>query len=215
MKNNFSVTGLSPAQAEVLEILRSQPDPVGIEPIAEVLGKHTNTVREHLNALVRHGFVTRVKVSGPGRGRPSWQYVGRGPQPTDEELPEQAAALAWSAPDQPALTPDAAREAGREWGRQLVSERSRTDPNGTPEHARREVVGLLDQLGYQPEADAQARQVVLHRCPLLQAAKSHTDVVCQVHLGVVEATLDANGGNPEGIELEPFTAPRECRLRLL
>ena len=66
-----------------------------------------------------------------------------------------------------------------------------------------------------PEPDDDCDEVVLHRCPLLAAARRFPDVVCQVHLGMVQSVLEAEGADPDRAELTPFTAPGECRLRLL
>jgi len=84
--------------------------------------------------------------------------------------------------------------------------------------ARRQVVSLLTELGFAPSADARARVVKLHRCPLLEAANQYPDVVCGVHLGVVRGALDALGADPDRTErtaLQPFSEPGACRLELL
>ena len=65
-----------------------------------------------------------------------------------------------------------------------------------------------------PAPDGEDREVVLHRCPLLQAAHRFPDVVCSVHLGMVQSALEANGASSEGSELRPFSAPGQCYLRL-
>ena len=81
--------------------------------------------------------------------------------------------------------------------------------------ARRWTVELMDELGYGPTTEGEGDlEVVLHRCPLLQAAHRFPDVVCAVHLGMVKAVLESNGSGPVEPELTPFSAPGECRLRL-
>jgi len=83
---------------------------------------------------------------------------------------------------------------------------------------RREVVDLLDRLGFAPSPDARAAVVKLRRCPLLEAAHKNPEVVCGVHLGVVRGALDELGADPEQTELtalEPFSEPGACRLDLL
>jgi predicted ArsR family transcriptional regulator len=76
------------------------------------------------------------------------------------------------------------------------------------------VVGLLDELGFAPEADSRAATVALRRCPLLDAAREHPQVVCQVHLGIVRGALEHHGGDPEPTDLIPFAEPGACRLHL-
>ncbi|NMM25153.1 MAG: ArsR family transcriptional regulator [Phycicoccus sp.] len=86
------------------------------------------------------------------------------------------------------------------------------------EAARREVIDLLEELGFAPTADARARVVKLHRCPLLEAAHQQPEVVCGVHLGIVRGALEELGNDPERTEstaLQPFSEPGACRLDLL
>lgn len=205
--------GLARGRAAVLDALRNQPDPVGIEALAQAVAKHPNTVREQVTWLVEHGHVTRIRQPGDGRGRPSWLYQATGGRPGDDEYVELAAALAWRLQD---ASPDARAEAsaaGRRWGADLV-DRVGALEHPSPEAARRWTVALMDDLGYGPEADAEAREVVLRRCPLLQAAHRFPDVVCAVHLGMVQTALERNGADPAEAQLTPFSAPGECRLRL-
>jgi predicted ArsR family transcriptional regulator len=80
------------------------------------------------------------------------------------------------------------------------------------------VVGLLEQLGFAPLADARVGVVKLRRCPLLEAAQQYPDVVCGVHLGVVRGALEELGADPgrtEQTALQPFSEPGACRLDLL
>jgi predicted ArsR family transcriptional regulator len=84
--------------------------------------------------------------------------------------------------------------------------------------ARRKVIDLLDELGFAPSADARARVVKLHRCPLLEAAHQQPEVVCGVHLGIVRGALEELGNDPDRTEntaLQPFSEPGACRLDLL
>ncbi|MDP2774020.1 MAG: hypothetical protein Q8O61_10740, partial [Nocardioides sp.] len=81
------------------------------------------------------------------------------------------------------------------------------------ESARAEVVTLLDDLGFAPEvATDRPADVRLTRCPLLEAAHRHPDVVCAVHLGIVRGALSALGADAEGTRLLPFAEPGACRL---
>jgi len=197
----------------VLRALLDQPDPVGIDALAQATARHPNTVREQVNWLIAHDYVTRVRQPSEGRGRPSWLYQARGPRPGDGDYVELAAALAWRLQDASPETHAEALAAGRHWGSDLVASRGATAAP-SPAAGRRWTVELLDELGYAPEPDAEDREVVLHRCPLLQAAHRFPDVVCSVHLGMVQSALEANGASAEGSELHPFSAPGQCHLRL-
>lgn len=197
----------------MLAALADQPDPVGIDALAQATARHPNTVREQVNWLVAHGHVTRVRQPQDGRGRPAWLYQARGPRPADGEYVELAAALAWQLQD---ASPDAyaqALSAGQHWGADLV-DRKGAVAAPSPEAGRQWTVELMDELGYGPDPDDGAHTVVLRRCPLLQAAHRFPDVVCTIHLGMVRAALERNGAPSDEADLTPFSAPGECLLRL-
>ena len=69
MKNTQRSGAVARGRAAVLHALRSQPDPVDIESLAQAVGRHTNTVREQVTWLVEHGHVSRVRQPSEGRGR--------------------------------------------------------------------------------------------------------------------------------------------------
>jgi predicted ArsR family transcriptional regulator len=52
----------------------------------------------------------------------------------------------------------------------------------------------------------------LTQCPLLDAARTHPDVVCGVHLGIVRGALQEWGTSLGEVELLPFSEPGACRL---
>jgi predicted ArsR family transcriptional regulator len=84
--------------------------------------------------------------------------------------------------------------------------------------ARRMVVTILEELGFAPSHDARVGVIKLGRCPLLEAAHQHPEVVCGVHLGVVRGILAELGNDPAQTErtaLQPFSEPGACRLELL
>ncbi len=213
MKNIRSASGLARGRAAVLHALLDQPDPVGIDALAQATARHPNTVREQVNWLVDHDYVTRVRQPHEGRGRPAWLYQARGPRPGDGDYVELAAALAWRLQDASPDTHAEALAAGRRWGSDLVARRGAAAAP-SPESGRRWTVELLDELGYAPAPDGEDREVVLHRCPLLQAAYRFPDVVCSVHLGMVQSALEAHGASSAASELRPFSAPGQCYLRL-
>jgi predicted ArsR family transcriptional regulator len=207
-------TRLSGPRGVVLERLQRSSRPLRISELAAALGVHQNTAREHLDALVALGLATRERAPATGRGRPAWRYAAvddhREPDPRVRDYAGLAAALAGHLAR---TSPNPAAEglaAGWAWGRSLMAGRP-PQAGPTPRH---EVVGLLDELGFAPEADSRAATVALRRCPLLDAAREHPQVVCQVHLGIVRGALEHHGGDPEPTDLIPFAEPGACRLHL-
>lgn len=74
---------------------------------------------------------------------------------------------------------------------------------------------MLDDLGFTPEVvPERPAEIRLTRCPLLEAAHRHPEVVCAVHLGIVRGALTEYGADPAGSALVPFAEPGACRLVL-
>ena len=197
----------------MLEEVQRSAEAVTVDGMAALLGLHPNTVRKHLDGLVDQSLL-KVTVAPPhGRGRPARQYVSAERTEPDPRVRDYAA-LAGALAGHIARTSNHPRgdalEAGDSWGRAL----SRGLAPGGPELARRKVVALLDDLGFDPETDAAATTARLRRCPLLDVARTYPDVVCAVHLGLVRGALNALGGDPVGADLVPFAEPGACRLRL-
>lgn len=202
---------LSPSRSALLVTLRDQPEPVTLAALVKMTALHENTVREHLDGLIRIGMVHRARAESVSRGRPAWLYMATETGSFDSEYAGLASALARAivrSSDRPA---QAAELAGEEWGRQLARDRGAVF--STPVQARDRVVAVLDDLGFACETDeASPAEVRLTRCPLLEAAYRHTDVVCAVHLGIVRGVLQENGADPAGTQLFPFSEPRACGL---
>lgn len=223
---------LSTARARILDVLIDQPEPCTVSSLTALTRQHPNTIREHLDGLVNDRLGIRTRAPAQGRGRPAWLYCAApdvGSDPGAREYAGLASALA----TQIALTSRQPRaesiEAGRTWGRELIRQgavKVTGDESPVPANtmassaiaARREVISLLQELGFAPSPDPRAGVVKLRRCPLLEAAHQCPEVVCGVHLGVVRGALDELGGNPDRTErtaLQPFSEPGACRLELL
>ncbi len=204
---------LSGPRARVLDALHASPAPSTVATLSEQLGIHTNTVREHLEALVTRRLATKQLRPPVGRGRPAWSYSAAGSADLDPRVRDYAA-LATALAGQIARTsPDPhadALAAGESWGREL----SAGFPPRGPAEARRSVVELLADLGFEPAANARATTIRLRCCPLLEAARARPDIVCPVHLGLVRGVLSELGGEAEGATLTPFSEPGACRLDL-
>ena len=215
-----AAAAISPAQTALLELLAEQPRPVALSTLAPLAGLHENTVRGHLDALHRAGLARREQAVPDGRGRPAWLWSIAGAAATSEYA-ALATALVRSVRRVSTDPVRDALEAGREWGRERMRTHRPADrARGTGAHptaaapARRAVVQLLDAAGFAPQADARDARVALTRCPLLEAARLDTDVVCSVHLGLVQGALDELEVEDAGTELHPFAERGACVLHL-
>lgn len=207
---------LTEVQASVLDVLRRGQRPTRVAAVARALGLHANTAREHLDALVAAGFVTRSREHANGRGRPAWLYQAVDDPEPDVRLRDYtglAIALAGHL-DQAGTNPAAVSlDIGRRWGRELAEHEVAQHPSSSIS-PRDRVLDLLAGLGFAPTAAGSAAPIELHRCPLLDAARRYPAVVCQVHLGIVRGALDVFGDTGTDAALTPFARPGSCTLEL-
>ena len=202
---------MSRSRGALLDTLTANP-PMTLADLAAESGLHVNTVREHLEALEQRGLVRRESAAPRGRGRPASLY--RAVEPGDRsEYAGLATALAAAIHRTSDHPRDDAIAAGEGWGRELA--RAKAARQTTAQAARGQVVALLDDLGFAPDADKRNAVVRLTRCPLLDAAHRYPDIVCGVHLGIVRAALDEYGAETEGADLFPFSEPGACGLHLV
>ena len=132
-------------------------------------------------------------------------------------------------------TSEESRAVGRAWGASLAARDVTAAGGGLPGQPREQVVALLHRLGFSPvvrptpdrdigrEGGREVgrdvgrdigREVELRACPLLDAARRHPEVVCQVHAGLVSGADAGYGGSGEGVRLVPFASPGACHLTL-
>jgi predicted ArsR family transcriptional regulator len=177
------------------------------------LSLHPNTVREHLDTLVRAGLASRSRAQPHGRGRPAWTYAATAAVTEASEYASLAVALSSALARTSARPARDAEIAGVEWGREMA--RGRGAAPTTAASARARAVELLDDLGFEPRQDpAEPSSVLLTRCPLLEAARRHPAVVCSVHLGMLRGVLAEYGADPTECSLQPFAEPGACRVAI-
>jgi len=195
----------SPVRRDLLALLRGAESAPTAAELAGHLALHVTTVRFHLDQLERAGLVAHVADRSHRRGRPATRY-----EAVDADLAvarEQmidALALAATGSGSPE---ENARAAGRQWA-DLVPL-----PGGDAVAA---VTAVARRLGFDPEtADGYLR---LRACPFRSAARRTPQVVCQVHLGLVQeiAARADRGGLDVGADvgLLPFVEPEICHLTL-
>ena len=207
---------LGQRRADVLDLLRAARSPVGVREIADRTGLHPNTARFHLDALVDAGLATRASQARAAPGRPSMAYQAvEGGAPGRRQyrlLAEMLASLIAVVLAQPG---EAAVEAGREWGR-YITERpapfQRTNARGAVEG----LAATLRELGFAPEAvaDGAGYQLRLRQCPFREVAEVHQDVVCQLHLGLMQGALDQMRAPVTVAGLQPFAEASLCVAHL-
>lgn len=207
---------LSASRERLLRLLEAQRVPTSLAAIVLATGLHENTVRGHLESLQREGFVTRRRAAASGRGRPAWLWQAARRDASTPYAP-LAGVLAATLMRTSADPVGDAREAGRQWGRELIAAEADAEHPAPTDAAtaRLRVVELMREQGFAPDPLPDHETVLLRRCPLIEAASRHPEVICAVHLGMVDGALESLGVRDAVTTLVPFTGPGECTLRVL
>ena len=199
----------------LLAILRSASVPLDAQQLAQITGQHVTTVRFHLDILTRESLVRQFQQPPRGRGRPRIGYRAVQRSIGYQDLAQALADQLGPDPDRQAA---AGLAAGRAWGGKLETP---DEPIESVQDAKDRTVSLMSELGFAPERDSAGRDagdtavVRLTACPLRDLARTHTEVVCGVHRGLLAELLEGSGApGTVDAELVPFVADEICEVRL-
>jgi predicted ArsR family transcriptional regulator len=201
-----------PSRVRVLEALVAARVPIDAAELAGRVGLHANTVRFHVGVLAEAGLVesTLEARSEPGRPRVLYAPTAEGAGGDGEDyrfLARMLASALDGVPDHDAV----AERAGHGWGRFLVDRRA-PDDHVDADAATAEIVRLLDEQGFAPEADGAT--VRMCRCPFKDLAESHGAVICSLHLGMLRGALEELRAPVRVEALHPFAEPGVCLVEL-
>lgn len=201
----------------VLDMLRGSDNPRTVNAIAAELAVHANTVRFHLDALVGQGRVERLLGATGGPGRPPITY--RASRSMDPGGPSNYPLLATILADHLVTTTDnptaTATRLGRRWGPRLLGE-----PTGRPGGSKTAVLdrvgAMLDHLGFAPEPHngRASKEIRLRHCPFLALVGDRSDVICSLHLGLMQGAMKHLHGPVTVDRLDPFVQPDLCVAHL-
>lgn len=209
---------LSPRRRAVLDAVRSGDTPPGVADIADRLAVHPNTVRFHLDALVGEGRVERTVEEPSGPGRPRTVYAE--PRGMDRDGARRyqllARILLGRLASSGAGSADAATDTGREWGRYLIDQ---VPPSRRPtaEETVDRLTAMLADLGFDPDPTDDGvppAGIRLRHCPFLELAEEYGQIVCPLHLGLMQGALTELRSPVEATRLEPFAEPSACMAHL-
>jgi len=204
-------------RAQVLEVLREAGTSLSIGQIAERLGVHVNTVRFHLGTLVGTGQVERMATLGGLPGRPPQLF--RAKEGMDPGGPRHYRLLAELLAAGLAAGPDPYRraiQAGRDWGRGQASSVAGSAGSLEPGAAVEQLTAMLDDMGFapQPIAAGDGTSIALRHCPFLELAVDRAEVVCPIHLGLMQGAMQAWDSALIVDRLEAFVEPGLCLAHL-
>jgi predicted ArsR family transcriptional regulator len=206
---------------QVLAVIQRSPAPLCAAEIAEQAGIHPNTARFHVGALMADGVIERAveEPSGPGRprvvyrARPGMALGGERRYRILAEILLGCLTGTVSGPDAAA----AATDAGRAWGEQVIPRAASCHQVGRAEAITR-VLAMLDELAFAPEIlageDDLPTRVRLRHCPFLELAEPYQDIVCPLHLGLIQGAFAGLDSPVTATELIPFAEPGACTVHL-
>jgi predicted ArsR family transcriptional regulator len=206
---------LGDSRARVLAALQTAGAPLGVGAVAGLVGLHPNTARFHLDGLVEQGLAERSTEEREVPGRPRALYTASTTIPTGRRSYRLLAQILISHLATGGRQEKAALQAGEEWGRNLA-ERPAPSRRVAAAAATRQLVDVLDDIGFAPEpvTTARKRRILLHHCPFREAAVQHPEIVCTVHLGLMRGVLAQLGAPLDATRLDPFVEPSTCVTHL-
>ncbi|MEV7971813.1 helix-turn-helix domain-containing protein [Cellulomonas sp. NPDC089187] len=196
----------APSRAAILRTLTAAPAPLTVDEVAQAVGLHVNTAREHLDVLVGAGLVLRSTETRTTRGRPRRLYAAVVASDMRDELSRALLSGYGRALSEPGV---AAEQAGQDLVGDAVGD---AVGDGGPEEQMAALWQHFASMGFDPEVTEEGLR--LRRCPIRELARERMDVVCGVHLGMARGLLRRIGGPVRAEALLPFAGPGYCVLRL-
>jgi len=186
------------SRVEIMHLLQERPA-LTITDLTKATGLHPNTVREHLQRLIESGYVVPEAERRTTRGRPRIRYTAvSGPH----------------APQSP-VAQRRAREAAERGD--LMRRVMPWTESGLDDEAQHQLDALIEDLqdaGFDPVVDTDELTVDLTPCEHATSQAEHRDVLCAVHIGLMQGVLSGAGG-PLGIEgMLPSCDPTQCHIQL-
>ena len=199
----------------IADLIDASDSPVTIAEIADRLDIHPNTVRFHLDALVANGQIERVLGEPTGPGRPPQMF--RTHQGMPPNGPRKYRLLAEIGLSTIAAEPNPANKAvetGQSWGGFLI-ERPAPGVTLSENEVVHRLLDLLADVGFAPESSASGSQIGLRNCPFLELVETQPEqIICRLHLGLMQGALAALNARTTVDQLEPFAEPGLCLAHL-
>ncbi len=105
---------------------------------------------------------------------------------------------------------------GRTWGAGMV-EQPGEDQVLTAEEAVKRLMALLQQLGFSPqqlEGIGGRDRIGLRHCPFLELVGTQAQVICPLHLSLMQGAMEELGTPVTVDRLDPFAEPDLCVAHL-
>ncbi|MDR2975639.1 MAG: helix-turn-helix domain-containing protein [Propionibacteriaceae bacterium] len=210
-------SGHNGRRTHIIQLLRDAKEPLSVADVATTVGIHPNTARFHLESLVDAGLAARETEVSSQPGRRRILYTGTLPNQTHERAQGYRLLAQILTGFIAAKHPDEGEEmyeVGMQWGGYLTSRPAPFEVLDEAEIDQR-VMDKLDALWFAPEFCGDPEpHLLLHNCPFSELARSAPDVVCRLHLGMINGSLAELRSTQRVVELCPLVAPHLCEARL-
>ncbi|MDR1266032.1 MAG: hypothetical protein LBK42_10860 [Propionibacteriaceae bacterium] len=201
-------------RTHIIQLLRDAKAPLSTAQVAELVGVHLNTARFHLESLVDSGLAERQTEASGQPGRRRVLYSGTLPNQTHERAQGYRLLAEILTRTIAAKYPEAAAEmyqVGIDWGGYLTSRPAPYETFDEDDIAKR-VVDKLDALWFAPELRRSPRpHLLLHNCPFTGTAAGAPQVVCQLHVGMINGSLAELRSSQRVVELCPQVESHLCQ----
>jgi len=178
-----------PSRQRVVQALSAHPDGMTVAQLAKAVGVRANTVRLHLEALLRAGVVSAAPSPPTGnRGRPSNRYLLAQPDAVAAVGHRELVQMLLEMVRRAGLGEDDVEVVGWERGERLV-----------PRDATvQDAVAMLARMGFAPtdvgsaaQAEAGVRHLCLRACPFKEAVLAEGgELICVLHRGLLRGALE-------------------------
>lgn len=218
MSGPQSTTALSATRRQILQRVADLGDsPATLTEVHGDSRRHPNATRQILAILVTSGHLESAPLPSGGRGRPplGWRCTTKGWATLSEVDAANTAMTVVASYLIDHHRGPSAHELGVEWSKahtDLIPEL----PGGCDQHAKVDgLVTVLEALGFDPvhRSTESGDRVTLHSCPLVGAARTRPDVVCEMHRGFLDEVVHKLGVS-EGLTLVPFADEHSCHVEL-
>jgi predicted ArsR family transcriptional regulator len=187
------------SRVEILHLIQEQPRRTILE-LQEATDLHPNTIREHLARLISDGFIVAEKEHRTTRGRPRVLYSAADGDATRSAIQRRKVRDAAQRGDlmRRVLTVDV--------------------PDVLETRALHQLDALVEELedeGFDPIIDDSALTVDLTPCAHATAQADHREVLCSVHLSLLQGVLTEAGGPLAVDGMRSSCDPSVCIIQLL
>lgn len=187
----------SASRVEILHLVQQRARRTLAE-LTDATGLHANTVREHVQRLIDDGYMVAEPERRTTRGRPRVLYSAATDTPSDVQARRVAAAA----------------ERGDLMRRVLPA----TSPTHLDTDALHQIDAIVEDLmdaGFDPIVDEDELTIDLTPCAHAAAQAEHRELLCRVHLGLMQGVLDAAGGPLSVDGMRSSCDPEQCVVQLM